>query len=103
MGKEQLLGTNKTVTTVIKKGMFEKLGPNEKWIRRNTRYGNPFKIGEPHPDTGLLMNRDDVCNLFEQRVLPTLDVEELRGKNLCCFCAPQRCHGHSIVKKLAHT
>lgn len=89
-----------TATKVIKKGMFEKLGPDEKWIRRGTKFGNPYKMNEPHPDSGLPMTRDDVCDLFEERSLPNLDVEELRGKTLVCFCAPERCHGHSIIKKL---
>jgi hypothetical protein len=25
---------------------------------------------------------------------------ELRGKQLLCFCAPQACHGHVLVKAL---
>lgn len=69
---------------------------NAVYIGRGSPYGNPFKIGV-HGD------RNDVCDLFETRILPTLDVEPLRGKNLVCFCAPLRCHGDSILKKLRDT
>jgi hypothetical protein len=64
------------------------------YIGRGSPWGNPFKIGTDG-------DRDEVCDRFEREVLPTLDVEPLRGKNLVCFCAPQRCHGDAILRKLA--
>lgn len=63
------------------------------YIGRGSPWGNPFKIG---PDG----TRDEVCDRFEREVLPTLDLEPLRGKDLVCFCAPQRCHGDSIMHAL---
>ena len=70
-------------------------------IDRKSAYGNQFKINEPHPDTGLPMTRDDVCELFEARQLPTMDVTKLRGKHLLCWCKDdERCHGDSIIRKL---
>lgn len=62
------------------------------YIGRGSPWGNPFKIGEHG-------SRDDVCERFEREVLPTLDVSQLRGKNLVCFCAPLRCHGEAIMRK----
>jgi hypothetical protein len=62
------------------------------YIGRGTPYGNPFPINASQ-------DRDAVCDKFESEVLPTLDVEELRGKDLICFCAPKRCHGDAILKK----
>ena len=82
----------------------QQLQPNDKKIDRSTRYGNEFQIEKPHPDTGLPMTRDDVCDLFEERQLPSMDVEPLRGKRLLCWCKPnERCHGDSIIKKLDET
>ncbi len=69
------------------------------YIGRGSPYGNKFIIGQPHPDTGEPMTRDDVCDLFEERILPGLDVSALRGKDLICFCKPKRCHGDSILEK----
>ena len=62
------------------------------YIGRGSRFGNPFRIG-------VHGTRDEVCDLFEREVLPTLDVSILRGRDLVCFCAPLRCHGDSILKK----
>lgn len=62
---------------------------------RPSKWGNPFVIGKDG-------SRDDVCEKFEDwfiqqrhllRALP-----EIRGKNLICFCAPQRCHCHTLIK-----
>lgn len=66
--------------------------PKSVYCARGSPYGNPFKIGVDG-------NRDDVCDKFEAQVLPDLDVSELRGKDLICFCAPLRCHCDSILKK----
>jgi hypothetical protein len=62
------------------------------YIGRGSPYGNPFVIGRDG-------DRDQVCDLFETHILPTLDVEPLRGKDLVCFCKPQRCHGDAILAK----
>lgn len=63
------------------------------YIGRGSPWGNPFKIGRDG-------SRDEVCDRFELEVLPTLDLEPLRGKDLVCFCAPLRCHGDSILAAL---
>lgn len=74
----------------------DKINPSDVYIGRGTPWGNPFVISEKY-------TRENVCDLFEEHTLPSLDVEPLRGKNLICFCAPARCHGHSIFKKLYGT
>lgn len=67
--------------------------PDAVYIGRGSPWGNPFKVGVD----GV---RGECCDRFEAEVLPTLDVESLRGKDLVCFCSPRRCHGHSIMRKL---
>lgn len=59
---------------------------------RGSPWGNPHKIGRDG-------TRDEVCDLFERNVLPTLNVEYLRGKDLLCFCKPARCHCDAILIK----
>lgn len=59
---------------------------------RGSPWGNPFRIGEHG-------NRDMVCDRFEREILPELDVSALRGKDLVCYCAPQRCHCDAILRK----
>ena len=66
--------------------------PGAVYIGRPSRWGNPFRLsGEK--------DRNYVCDKFESEVLPQLDVSELRGKDLVCWCAPKRCHGDSILRK----
>ena len=68
------------------------------YIGRGSPYGNPYVIGQPHPQTGKPMTRDEVCDLFEQKVLPQLDLSGIIGKDLICFCKPKRCHGDALIK-----
>lgn len=65
---------------------------NAEYCGRGSPLGNPFIMGV-HGD------RDEVCDLFEYVILPFLDVSDLRGKDLLCFCAPKRCHCDAILKK----
>lgn len=63
------------------------------YIGRGSPYGNPYVIGKDG-------TRDEVCDLFEINILPTLNLSVLLGKDLVCHCKPKRCHGDSIVNKL---
>ena len=68
------------------------------YIGRGSPWGNPFRIG---PDG----TRNEVCDKYtawietQPRLLARLP--ELRGRNLVCFCAPQRCHGETL-RRLAN-
>ncbi len=62
------------------------------YVGRGTPWGNPFKIGKDG-------TRAEVCDKFEKNILPNLDVSELRGKNLVCWCAPARCHADALLRK----
>jgi hypothetical protein len=61
-------------------------------IDRTTKWGNPYKMRNEK-------DRDYVCDMFEEKVLPWLNVSELKGKDLVCWCHPKRCHGLSIMKQ----
>lgn len=63
------------------------------YIGRGSLWGNPFRVGVDG-------SRDEVIDRYEQEVLPGLDLGDLRGHDLVCFCAPQRCHGHSILREI---
>lgn len=62
-------------------------------VDRRSEYGNPFILGQ-HGD------RDAVCDSFERETLPTLAdrVHLLRGRVLCCWCHPARCHGDALAR-----
>lgn len=57
---------------------------------RFSDWGNPFELGKDG-------DRDEVCNNYANHYLPfkpslLKKVNELRGKALGCWCAPERCH-----------
>lgn len=66
--------------------------PGAVYCGRGSPYGNPFVIGAWWPEEGRAMTRDDVCNRFDLEVLPRMVVDSLRGRDLLCYCAPERCH-----------
>ena len=67
------------------------------YIGRGSKWGNPFKITAKN-------DRDTVCELYKARLLNQIADKEitikelaaLHGKDLVCFCAPRRCHGHTL-------
>lgn len=72
------------------------------YIGRGSKWGNPFVIGKDG-------DRDQVCDkhaqyLWKQIQTKQLTLQELvalKGKDLVCFCAPQRCHGHTLERAIA--
>ncbi len=74
-------------------------------VDRTTKWGNPFRIGEAHPDCGHPMRLEDTVELFRKRIGqgPPFDLEairaELRGRNLGCWCPPgQACHADILLR-----
>lgn len=72
------------------------------YIGRGSKWGNPFVIGRDG-------NRDEVCEKHRQYLWQQIQVGDIRltdlaklhGKDLVCFCAPQRCHGHTLERAAA--
>jgi len=66
-----------------------------KYRGQSSKVGNPFVIG---PDG----DRKEVCGKFEAWAPTQPDImaaiDELRGRDLACFCAPYRCHGDFILR-----
>lgn len=83
-------------TTVVNK--HHKV-PYDTYIGRGSDWGNPFGHlgGEFRVET-----RDEAVQqhfewIFTQRHL-LARLKELKGKVLCCYCHPQRCHGHTLAQ-----
>ena len=79
------------------------------YVGRGSVWGNPYRIGDPHPhNPDKLMDRADVLKLYH-RALPELLVargedgkalrrlEDLVGKDLVCNCAPLPCHANLLM------
>ncbi|AGR47862.1 hypothetical protein PHIM7_160 [Sinorhizobium phage phiM7] len=70
----------------------DNIPPSAVYCGRGSRFGNPFKIGVDG-------TRKQVIERFKNEILPTLDVSELKGKDLVCFCKPLPCHCDAILEK----
>lgn len=65
------------------------------YIGRPSKWGNPFKARSQN-------DRDDVIDKYEEMLRSSPDLvfdimNELKGKDLVCHCAPKRCHGDIIL------
>jgi hypothetical protein len=74
--------------------------PNSVVVSRPSKWGNPFPIDATH-------DRNAVVDLFRiwirgndpKAVTLRAQLEELRGKDLLCFCpVPSPCHGDVLIE-----
>lgn len=66
------------------------------YIGRGSKWGNPYVIGKDG-------DRNMVCQKYTNTVMANPKIvqmvkNELKGKDLICFCAPHRCHGDFLLK-----
>ena len=87
----------------------DKIPPGAVYVGRPSKWGNPWRVGEVHPADGHRLTRDEVIELYRnsiQRMLEAkqdngsviLDLQELRGKDLICWCAPLPCHADILLE-----
>lgn len=68
-----------------------KMPPNTVYVGRPTKWGNPFTTA----NSGGV----DPSIRFACEVGPLLDVAELRGKDLCCWCGLyMNCHADVLLE-----
>jgi len=82
-----------------------KMPPNTIYVGRPTKWGNPFIVGTlSHDDPPQPLTVAEAVALFEDQIEEILDdvdanIEELHGKNLACWCAPdQPCHADVLLR-----
>lgn len=66
------------------------------YIGRPSKFGNPFVIGQ-HGDRAQVIKRFEEWLLNQPRLIEAAK-QELRGKNLVCWCAPLACHGDVLMR-----
>ncbi len=75
----------------------DKIPPDAVYVGRPSKYGNPFKIG--HDGT-----RAEVIAKYRSRIMNILIftdshyLDELKGKDLVCWCAPLPCHADVLLE-----
>jgi hypothetical protein len=67
---------------------------NAVYIGRGSQWGNPFRIG-PDGDRAAVIAKYERWLAQQPQLLRALD--ELRGRDLVCFCAPRPCHGDLLL------
>ena len=65
------------------------------YVGRPSKWGNPFEIGKDG-------TREEVITkyklwLFENYDLLS-DIDELKGKDLSCWCSPKLCHANVLMQ-----
>lgn len=65
------------------------------YIGRGSKWGNPFRIG-PNGDRAAVIAKYERWLADQHHLLGALD--ELRGRDLVCFCAPRPCHGDLLLR-----
>jgi len=75
--------------------------PDAVYVGRPTKWGNPYEIGAVF--AGKVLTREDCVFLFRayaERKLKTEPhwLDELKGKNLVCWCKPLNCHADVLME-----
>ena len=65
------------------------------YIGRGSQWGNPFRIGQD-ADRATVIAKYERWLADQHHLLRALD--ELRGHDLVCFCAPHPCHGDLLLR-----
>lgn len=79
-----------------RKNFLERIPEGAKLVGRpSKKWSNPFKIGEHG-------TREEVLEKYRLWLFATirsgnLNLEELRGKDLVCYCAPLPCHADLLL------
>jgi len=81
--------------------------PNTVYVGRPTKWGNPWMIGQQVGPATPPMSREEAVENYRKWVLANrqgperyrLPLEQLRGKNLACFCPlDQPCHADVLLE-----
>lgn len=105
---------SKPIRVQLKRTKGYRMPPNTMKVDRSTRWGNPFKVGEEYvrekatPGGGQSCNtvesNDHAVQLFRrftarQVRLQIESYQELRGKNLACWCPLDHpCHADVLLE-----
>lgn len=78
----------------VKNHYRDRREPGDVTVMRPSKWGNPFKLGADG-------TRAEVIEKYRVWILGSelmKDLEELRGKNLVCCCAPKACHADVLLE-----
>lgn len=74
----------------------DKIPANAVYVGRPTKWGNPFIIGRDGTREEVIAKYADWLDGMMYNGL--LDLDELQGKDLVCWCAPLPCHADILLE-----
>ena len=82
---------------------YDEITENTVMVDRTTKWGNMFRINQWF--RGKRLTRQSAIDIYEDWLLYSdqgtkllEDIEELRGKDLMCWCAPLPCHADILLE-----
>ena len=87
----------------------DKIPPDAVYVGRPSKWGNPWRIGGVRPADGHRLTRKEAVEIYRSSIHQMLtakrddgsiilDLNELRGKDLVCWCAPLPCHADILLE-----
>lgn len=81
---------------VYNKRTDKNIPPDAVYVGRPSKWGNPYKVGKDESREEVIAKYADwldgmICNNL-------LDLDELQGKDLVCWCAPLPCHADILLE-----
>ncbi len=74
----------------------DKIPPDAVYVGRPSKWGNPLIISHRYPRERVVRHyKEWIMRKVEQ---DELDLAELKGKNLVCWCAPLPCHADILLE-----
>ena len=78
------------------------LPENTIYIGRGSKWGNPYSHLEGTKALFKVESRDEAIQAYKEYLNGNTELldslEELRGKNLICYCSPSKCHGDILLE-----
>ncbi|RXZ78319.1 DUF4326 domain-containing protein [Paenibacillaceae bacterium] len=86
-------------TTVVNK---DHKVPYDIYIGRGSMWGNPFSHMKNTKAEFKVGTREEAIECFKKWIVNQkdllLNLKDLKGKVLCCYCSPAACHGHVLAE-----
>ena len=76
-----------------------RMPPNTVYVGRPSKWGNYFSVEDYGRNKAVQMFRDYIGHPNSPHGFEPDDIEQLRGKNLCCWCSlDQPCHADVLLR-----
>ena len=75
-----------------------RMPPNAVYVGKPTKWGNPFLLADYEPQEAVERFRYYIGHQNSPLGFEPADLDELRGKDLVCWCAPDApCHADVLI------